>query len=259
MIKTLLNTHLTPSQLIASINTLNMTAEVKKLADQLPKKTARTFDSAHCAEILRLTNTHTGTLTLHCNKSGNISLKAPDNAPASEQLYSVPGNSVLFSINAEPFSVQLYNLEDEHLTRAELVIVDAGNPLFIDGTQTLFDSNAHGTGHSAFIGSLNFPDKSADIYVFDRVSLQKTAWFPHDDSAARYLVSLELLEAAQDPGAGKVAEELIYHYHPAVAWKAFQMIHLVNPAAALGYAPLLRNLQNTRLNDLLDQHAGEIA
>ncbi|WP_367371974.1 hypothetical protein [Pseudomonas lini] len=259
MIKTLLSTDLTPSQLIARIKTLNMTAEVKKLADPLPKKTARAFDSSHGAEILRLTNTHTGTLTLHCNKSGNISLKAPDSAPASEQLYSVPGNSVLFSINAEPFPLQLYELEDEHLTRAELVIVDAGNPLFIDGTQTLFDSNAHGTGHSAFIGSLNFPDKSADIYVFDRVSLQKTAWFPHDDSAARYLVSLELLEAAQDPGAGKVAEELIYHYHPAVAWKAFQMIHLVNPAAALVYAPLLRNLQNTRLNNLLDQHVGEMA
>ncbi|MBB3238940.1 hypothetical protein FHW68_000412 [Pseudomonas sp. Tn43] len=259
MIKTLLDADLTPSQLINRIKTLNMSAEVKKLANQLPKKTARTFESSQQAEILRRTNTHTGTLTLHCNEVGNISLKTPDNAPAPEHLYSVPGNSVLFSINAASFSLQLYKLEDEHLTRGELVIVDAGNPLFIDGTQTLFDSNVDGTGHSAFIGSVNFPDKSADIYVFDRVSLQKIAWFPHDDSAARYLVSLELLEAAQDPDASRVAEELIYHYHPAVAWKAFQIIHLLNPATALGYAPLLRNLQNTRLNELLDQHGGEIA
>lgn len=259
MITTLLNSDLTPSQIITSIKTLNLSAEVKKLADQLPKQTANTSEPSYHAAIMKLTNTHTGTLTLHCNNSGNISLKVPDNAPTPEQLYSVPGNSVLFAINAESYSVQLYEVADEHLTLGHRVIVDASNPLFIDGTKTVFDSNPDGTGHSAFIGSFNFPDKSADIYVFDRVSLQKIAWFPHDDSAARYLVSLELLEAARDPGAGKVAEELIYHYHPAVAWKAFQMIHRVNPATALGYAPLLKNLQNTRLNDLLDQHAGEIA
>lgn len=259
MIKNLLNSDLKPSQIISNIKKLNMTAEVKKLADQSPKQIDSTSEPSYRAAIMKLTNTHTGTLTLHCNNSGNISLKVPDNAPASEQLYSVPGNSVLFAINAEPFSIQLYEVEDEHLILGEKVVVDASNPLFIDGTQTLFDSNADGTGHSAFIGSLNFPDKSADIYVFDRVSLKKIAWFPHDDSAARYLVSLELLEAAQDPGAGKVAEELIYHYHPAVAWKAFQMIHLVNPATALGYEPILRNLQNTRVNDLLDQHVGDIA
>lgn len=259
MIKTLLNFDLTPSQIITRIKTLNMSTEVKNLAEQLSKQTASTSEPSYRAAIMKLTNTHTGTLTLHCNQNGNISLKVPDNAPMPEQLYSVPGNSVLFAINAEAFSIQLYEVEDEHLTLGEQVIVDASNPLFIDGTKTLFDSNPSGTGHSAFIGSFNFPDKSADIHVFDRASLQKIAWFPHDDSAARYLVSLELLEAAHDPGAGKVAEELIYHYHPAVAWKAFQMIHLVNPATALGYAPLLRNLQNTRVNDLLDQHVGEIA
>ncbi|NUU38278.1 hypothetical protein [Pseudomonas sp. C2B4] len=259
MIKNLLNPDLTPSQIINSIKKLNMSIEVKNLANQLPKQTAHTTDSFHHAEIMKLTNTHTGTLTLHCNQHGNISLKVPDHAPTPGQLYSIPGKSVLFAINAGSFPIQLYELEDEHLTRGERVIVDASNPLLIDGTQQLFDSNVNGTGHFAFIGSLNFPDKNADIYVFDRVSLQKTAWFPHHDSAARYLVSLELLEAAQDPGAGKVAEELIYHFHPAVAWKAFQMIHRVNPATALGYAPLLRNLQNTRLNDLLDQHVGEMA
>ncbi|MGV8890269.1 MAG: hypothetical protein ACOH2P_20005 [Pseudomonas sp.] len=253
MIKTLLDSDLTPSQLITRIKTLNMSAEVKKLADQLPKPTARTFDSSHRAEIMRLTNTYTGTLTLHCNKSGNISLKAPDNAPASEQLYSVPGNSVLFAINAESFSIQLYDLEDEHLTRGKLVIVDASNPLFIDGTKILFDSNPTGNGHPAFIGSINLPDRSADISAFDRATLNKIAWFPHDDSAARYLVSLELLEAAQDPEALRVAEELIYHYHPAVAWKAFQVIQQTDLLAALHYVPQLRNLQNSRLNLLLDQ------
>lgn len=253
MIKTLLDPDLTPSQLITSIKTLDMSVEVKNLADQLPEQTAHTLDSSRRAEIMKLTNIHTGTLTLHCNKNGNISLKAPDNTPASEQLYSVPGNSVLFAINAESFCIQLYALEEDHLTRAELVIVDASNPLFIDGTKVLFDSNPTGYGHPAFIGSINLPDRSADISVFDRVSLNKIAWFPHDDSAARYLVSLELLEAAQDPGAFRVAEELIYHYHPAVAWKAFQVIQQTDPHAALHYIPLLRNLQNSRLNLLLDQ------
>lgn len=259
MIKTLLNPGLKPTQIITSIKTLNMKTEVKILVDQLPKQTTTASETAYRAEIMKLTNIHTRTLTLHCNQSGNISLKVPDNAASPEQLYSVPGNSILFAVNEESFSLQLYELEDEHLAQGERVIVDTNNPLFIDGTKTLFDSNVDGTGHSAFIGSFNFPDRHADINVFDRVSLQKTGWFPHDDSAARYLVSLELLEAAGDPGAGQVAEELIYHYHPAVAWKAFQIIHLVNPATALGYAPLLRKQQNTRLNHLLDLHMGERA
>jgi transcription initiation factor IIF auxiliary subunit len=123
MIKTLLDPDLTPSQLITNIKALDMSVEVKNLADQLPEQTAHTLDSSHRAEIMKLTNIHTGTLTLHCNKSGNISLKAPDNAPTSEQLYSVPGNSVLFAINAESFSIRLYALKEDHLTRAELVIV----------------------------------------------------------------------------------------------------------------------------------------
>lgn len=251
MIKTLLNPEMTPSQLISRIKTLNMSVEIKKLTEQLPKQSA-IMDSTYRADILRLTNTHTGTLTLHYNNSGNISLKVPDNAPASEHLYSVPGNSVLFAINAESFSIQLYELEDEHLTPAQRVTVDASNPLFIDGTKVLFDSNPTGNGHPAFIGSINLPDRSADISVFDRATLNKIAWFPHDDSAARYLVSLELLEAAQDPGSRKVAEELIYHYHPAVAWKSFQMLYQTDPQVALSYVPMLKNLQNSRLNLLLD-------
>lgn len=259
MIKTLLNSSLKPSHLINHIRELDMGMELKNLADPLPRQTPDTSETSYRAAVMKLTNTHTGTVTLHCNESGNISLKAPDTASTTEQLYSVPGNSILFAINEESFAVQLYNVEAEHLSLGERVIVDARNPLFIDGTETLFDGNPNGTGHNAFIGSINFPDKNADIHVFDRASLQKIGWFPHDDGAARYLVSLELLEAAHDPGAAKVAEELIYHYHPAVAWKAFQMIDLIDPDTALGYAPLLRKLQNTRLNQLLDQHLGETA
>ncbi|VVN31396.1 hypothetical protein PS662_04900 [Pseudomonas fluorescens] len=259
MIKEILDSNLPPSHIIAHIQALDMSVEIKRLANQLPRQSAHSVDISHSAEIMKLTNTHVGRLTLYSNSHGNISLKAPDFAPAPEQLYSVPGNSILFAIDAQSFPIQLYQCEGDHLTPGELIVVDASNPLFINGTKDLYDSNPYGTGHPAFIGSLNFPDSIADISVFNRESLQKTAWFPHDDSAARYLVSLELLEATHDPGAGKVAEELIYHYHPAVAWKAFQIIHLDNADTALGYAPLLRKLQNTRLNDLLDQHMSEMA
>jgi hypothetical protein len=253
MISTLLSRNLTPAQLMTRIKTMNMGREVQILINELLKQTTDALNLSQRAVIMRVTNIHTGTLTLHHNEVGNISLKAPDNVQPAELLYSVPGNSVLFAINAESFSIQLYKLEDECLTCAERVIVDADNPLFIDGSKVLFDSNPHGNGHPAFIGSVNLPDRSADIGVFDRNSLCKIAWFPHDDSAARYLVSLELLEAAQDPGACKVAEELIYHYHPAVAWKAFQVLRRADLQAATNCVPLLRNLQNSRLNYLLDQ------
>lgn len=255
MIKTLLNATLSPNELITTLKTLDTSAEIHKLVSVLHNTPEHPHETSKSATIMKSTNTLTGTLTLYCNDSGNISLKVPDRAPPSPQLYTVPGNSVLFAINDQSFPVQLYGVEANNLILGKQVIVDANNPLFIDGTKVLFDSNPTGDGHATFIGSINLPDKSADIGVFDRASRHKIAWFPHDDSAARYLVSLELLEAAQDPGAGKVAEELIYHYHPAVAWKAFQVIHKIDPQAALHFVPLLRNLQNSRLNVLLEQQS----
>ncbi|MHC8300472.1 hypothetical protein [Pseudomonas sp. ZS1P83] len=255
MIETLLNADLSPDRLLTTLKTFDITSDINKLVSKVREDTARTHAVSQTAAIMKLTNIHTGTLLLHCNESGNISLKTPDSASASQLLYTVPGNSILFAINDQSFPVQLYTVQDNHLTLGKQIIVDADNPLFIDGSKVLFDSNPMGTGHAAFIGSINLPDSSADIGVFDRTSLRKIAWFPHDDSAARYLVSLELLEAAQDPEAGKVAEELVYHYHPAVAWKAFQLIQQTDPQAALHYVPLLRKLQNSRLNHLLDEQS----
>lgn len=259
MIKTLIRSDLPPEQLLAAIKQLDMTTEVKQLATLLHQEAAEKLELSKKSAILNATNIQTGTLTLHYNESGNISLKVPDNAPASPQLYSIPGNSILFAINAESYCVQLYEMEDDKLTPGKKIIIDAKNPLFIDGTKLLYDSNPEGNGHPAFVGSINFPDKSADIHVFERMSLRKIAWFPHDNSAARYLVALGLLEVVEDPNAGKVAEELIYHYHPAVAWKTFQLLHARDPHTALGYAPQLRKLGNTRLDRLLDLHLSEAA
>lgn len=253
MIRTLISKKLTPIEITALIKTSNMTAEIKGLISNLNVQPTFTSPVSRRAAIMNITNPHTGTVTLHCTDIGNISIKAPQPLSLPSPLYSVPGQSILFAINKQPFKIQLYTVADDRLIMSNTVIVDESNPLPIDGTQTLFDCDPMGQGHNVFIGSINLPDRSADIGVFDRTSLRKIAWFPHDDSAARYLVSLELLEAAQDPETGKVAEELIYHYHPAVAWKAFQVLHQADRQAALHYMPLLRNLQNSRLNHLLDQ------
>ncbi|MEN5311950.1 hypothetical protein [Pseudomonas koreensis] len=246
-----------PEKIIAIIKNLDMTAEVRKLADTVYDQEKLTDTNLRRAAILDIVNPHTNTLTLHCTDFGNISIKAPDAAKSAE-LYSVPGYSILFAINNQSFTVQLYSVTEEQLTIRDSVTISESSPLVIDGRRTLFDCNPSGSGHQAFIGSINLPDRSADISVFDRESLCKIAWFPHDDSAARYLVSLELLEAAQDPGAGKVAEELIYHYHPAVAWRAFQVIYQKDRQTALNYVPLLRQLKNRRLDHLLDQYGEAI-
>lgn len=259
MIKTLLSPVSHPEHCTELIKNIDMSAEVKSLINALGEQPADRPQLSATASLLNSTNIHTGTLTLFYNATGNISLKTPDAAPASAQLYSIPGRSVLFAINAQSYCVQLYTLNGDHLTPGAQVIVDADNPLFIDGAQTLYDSNPAGAGHTAFIGSVNFPDKAADIHVYQRASLQKIAWFAQDDSAARYLVSLELLEALDDPDAGKVAEELIYHYHPAVAWKAFQLIHRVDPQTARGYTAQLRKLEDPRIDGLLDLYQGETA
>lgn len=253
MIETLLDNQLPPSKLMEMLKNINIESEIKKLINSVQKNTALSDKTAKSAAIMKFTNIYTGTLILHFNESGNISIKAPDNAPQSQLLYTVPGYSILFAIGEKSFPVQLYEILDDHLILGQKIIIDADNPLFIDGSKVLYDSNPQGTGHKAFIGSINLPVRSADIGVFDRSSLCKIAWFPHDDSAARFLVSLELLESVKDPNTATVAEELIYHYHPAVAWKAFQLVQQSDPQAALNYVPILRNLQDDRLNYLLDQ------
>jgi len=258
MIKTLLSSDLTPQQLLTTIKKLDMTVETKQLAT-LHHQNTDSLGLYKRANILNSTNTHTGTLTLYYNDTGNISLKVPDNAPVSPMLYSIPGSSVLFAINAESYRIRLYEIEDDILVPGPVIIIDAQNPFFVDGSKFLYESNPDGKGHLAFIGSINFPDNSADIQVFERTSLRKIAWFPHDNSTARYLVALELLLAVKDPGAGKVAEELIYHYHPAVAWKTFQLLHDCDPERARRYVPQLRRMQNPRLDRLLAQHLGEVA
>ncbi|WP_433786536.1 hypothetical protein [Pseudomonas frederiksbergensis] len=253
MIRTLISKKLTPTEITTLIKTSNMTAEIKDLISNFNIQPTLTKTIARRAGIMNITNPHTGNITLHCTDIGNISIKVPHVQSVPSPLYSVPGQSILFAINKQSFIVHRYTVENDRLTVKDAVIVDESNPLPIDGAQTLYDCDPTGQGHNAFIGSINLPDRSADISVFDRTSLRKIAWFPHDDSAARYLVSLELLEAAEDPGAGKVAEELIYHYHPAIAWKAFQVLYQADQEAALNYIPLLRNLQNRRLDHLLDQ------
>ncbi|MHC8367416.1 hypothetical protein ACYZT9_16555 [Pseudomonas sp. ZT5P21] len=259
MIKTLVSANLPPEQILAALKNIDLTAEIKKLAKSIHQQVVNSPELLRASTILNSTNIQTGTMTLYCNESGNISLKAPDNAPASPHLYSVPGNSILFAINAESYCVRLYEMADDNLTPGATIIIDAKNPLLIDGTKFLYDSDPEGNGHPSFRGSINFPDRSADIKVFERESLRKIAWFPHDNSAARYLVALGLLEAVKDPGTSKVAEELIYHYHPAVAWKTFQILQESDPQTAQGYVPQLRKLQSIPLDRLLDQHLGEVA
>ncbi|TMU73950.1 hypothetical protein FGA82_22025 [Pseudomonas fluorescens] len=159
----------------------------------------------------------------------------------------------MFATNAQSFTVDLYSVFDDHLVFKDRAVVREGQPLLIEGRHTLFDCPPCPQNPSAVIGSLNWPDRTVDVRVFDRESLRKIAWFPHNESAARFLVSLQLLEATQDPGLGKIAEELIYHHHPAVAWKVFQVIEHLSPQAAAHYVPLLRQLDNRRLDGLLDQ------
>lgn len=246
-----------PEKIISIIKNLDMTAEVKGISNTVHDQVKLTDTTLHRAAILDVVNPRTNTLTLHYTDFGNISIKTLHTAKSAE-LYSVPGYSILFAIHNQSFTVQLYSITEEQLTIRDRVTISENNPLVIDGRHTLFDFIPSDSGNQTFIGSINLPDRTVDIRVFNRDSLRKIAWFPHDDSAAHYLVSLELLESIQDPGACKVAEELIYHYHPAVAWRAFQVIYQEDPRAASNYVPLLRQLKNRHLDNLLDQYSEAI-
>lgn len=249
MITELLDTDLEPEPILDTLNKNNMTSEVNTLCNLLDTRIKTLGIQHYKAQALNSTNPYTRTLTLYYNAAGNISIKAPDSTTASPYFYSVPGKTFLFSINNTPFNVQRYTIEDDQLSLGDNTTVDDGQALYIDGTKELFECD-----QEVLSASINLIDRRADIAVFDRRTLKKVAWLPNDESAARFLVSLELLEAAADPHARKVAEELIYHQHPAVTWKAFNVIAQEDKAAALAYAPVMRLLQNEQLNRYLDAH-----
>ncbi|WP_251010262.1 hypothetical protein [Pseudomonas fluorescens] len=250
MLNNLITTKLPPEHIADKIKTLDMTAEINQLITHLGVQSTLATTQSRRAAIMNITNLHTGTITLHSTSIGNISIKALTAETASSPLYSVPGQSVVFAVD-RPFKVQRYTLSAHQLEKSDVVIIDKNNPLIIDGGRTVFDYLPLGPEPGGLTGRINWPDRSADISVFHRVSLRKVAWLPHDESAARYLVSLELLETIQDPERTRVAEELVYHYHPAVAWKAFQVLYQADPQIALNYVPLLKQHQDTRLDNLL--------
>ena len=250
MIKTLISTHRPPEEIAEQIKTLDMTAQINQLIAELNNQPTFATARSRRAAIMNITNLHTATITLHCTNIGNISIKPLASVDVSSQLYSIPGQSILFAVD-RPFDVQRYTLKGPRLEKADTVRIDKNNPLVIDGSRTLFDYCRPAQTNTGLMGRINLPDRSADIGVFDRASLRKIAWLPHDDSASRYLVSLELLETVQDPERSRVAGELVYHYHPAVAWKAFQVLYRAKPQDALNYIALLKKHRDSRLDNLL--------
>lgn len=247
MIKTLISRKLSPEHIAETIKTLDMAAQISQLIVDLKHQPGFATARSRRAAIMNMTNPHTGTLILHSTHVGNISIKAPRLSGTASRLYSVPGQSILFAID-QPFEVQLYTINAHQLEKTDICLIDQNNPLVVDGRQILFDYRQPDGG---LVGRINLPDRAADIGVFDRVSLRKIAWLPHDESTARHLVSLELLETVQDPERARVAGELIYHYHPAVAWKAFQMLYRVDPQTAVSHVALLKKHRNARLDSLL--------
>ncbi|MBC3361941.1 hypothetical protein [Pseudomonas sp. SWRI154] len=250
MIKNLITKKFSPTHIAKKIKTLDMTSETKQLISQLIDKPEFSRKSFRRATIMNIANAHTGTLVLHQTSIGNISIKSATFDASSSPLYSVPGQSILFALD-RPFEIQRYTLNEHRIEKADRVIIDKKNPLIIDGRHTLFDYIQTCPKPAKLTGRINLPNRAADINVFDRITLRKIAWLPHDESAARYLTSLELLETIQDPEAVKVAEELIYHYHPAVVWKAFQILYEADRHKALAHVALLKKHKSARLDSLL--------
>lgn len=250
MIKNLITKIISPSEIAKTIKSLDMTSEIKKLISQVMATPDFAAGKTLRAAVIAITNPHTGTVILHRTSIGNISIRSAPFNSGSSSLYSVPGQSILFALD-QPFEIQQYTLDEQCIRKTERIIIDKRNPLVIDGRHMLFDYLQTGSKTAKLTGRIDLPNRAVDIGVYDRVTLRKTAWLPHDKSAACYLTSLDLLETIQDPDGGKVAEELIYHYHPAVVWKAFQILYQTEPQKALTYVPLLKKHKNERLDSLL--------
>lgn len=153
-------------------------------------------------------------------------------------LYSSSGHSIWFAPEGFDYTLQLFERAGDHLRLEDIVRVTKQSPLLVEGDRTVVEVCAGpGSAHLAF--SLNQPVPGSDIQVYDRKSLVSIAWFPADAETPRYLMLLEALGAVGDPALQAIAEELIYHPHSAVRWRAFKVLSQACPDKTAQYRELL--------------------
>lgn len=126
--------------------------------------------------------------------------------------------------------------------------VSVAAPLFVDGNRNIYEFHEEMKG---LVANINYPEIKSEIHVYNKKTSAKDFWFLADKNSARFLFILEALRSIGDEGILDVAREIIYHYHPAVQWEAYRIIHELAPHERDFYKKILLKSEDQKLASLV--------
>ncbi|WP_133295888.1 hypothetical protein [Pseudomonas sp. AFG_SD02_1510_Pfu_092] len=174
----------------------------------------------------------------------------------AEHLYSTSGHCVWFAPPGFSYALRVYRRDGSQLVDPECVVIAQHAPLLVRGDDHVVCLNPWGApAHLAF--SLSVPVAGSDIVVYERERLTSIAWFPADSQVSRFIVLLQALQTIGDPALVQVADQLVYHPHPALRWQAFQILIKHMPQKRDEYCLLLRAAGDDWLEERLSGYAVE--
>ncbi|KWB69834.1 hypothetical protein WL40_12550 [Burkholderia ubonensis] len=241
-----------PTKMLQWIKYADMAEVVRQLMYSFEVSLLDKESIARRAAIMRAVNGCSKTFTLHASDNATVNVTLLKRSDHPEYLYASSGWSIFFTLGNHTFSVTRFEINGDQLTDARRELVTSANPILIDHARTVASCDIDYDEPTSLVFNINVPGSHTDVVVYDRDTLTSVAWFPGDNNVTRFLVALEALESTCDPHADLVCKELIYHYHPAVRWHAFRLLHQLAPEAARGLLPILRADSDPTLNGLID-------
>lgn len=188
------------------------------------------------------------TFTINYDDKCNISITIPV-ANGNDYIMTYPGTTILFPVSHD-FSVTYHTIApfSESIAKSEVKRVSAAAPLFVEGNKNIYEFHEETKG---LVANINYPEIKSEIHVYNKKTSAKDFWFLADGNSARFLFILEALNSVGDEGILDVAREIIYHYHPAVQWEAYRIIHELAPHERDFYKKILLKSKNPKLASLV--------
>jgi len=194
---------------------------------------------AHFSERLRLNS-----------QQDEVSLDVTRVSEAAQHLYSSSGYGIWFAPEGFDYELTLFRRQGDRLVEPQVVRVSAQAPVLVEGDAQVVDvCSPQSREHLVF--SLNVPVPGSDIEVFDRRTLSRIAWFAADVQVSRFLMLLDALQVLEDSNLQQIADELLYHPHPAVRWQAFQVLVRLSPEQSEHYRERLMATADPGLSRLV--------
>lgn len=253
MLDRFLNKDMSATEVLRQVRATDMAGVMRPLPQRLRDRYMALDVVERRAAAINAVSCQAGSLALYANPYGNVEARFPIHAKPVDKLYALPGNVILFSVTGHSYGVTRHVLDKDGLGAGESLIIDANTPRLFVGQDELYTLDASQRSTACAL-ALNFFDKPRDINVYCKETLKQCAWVPGDQQAQRYLVSLEAMRVIGDPAISRVARKLLHYPHLEVKLAAFEVLWDYDKTSAVEYMPLLKGLNESGINALLEQY-----